>query len=367
VDSASELGRIGVELETQALRAAQRCYDELNATFFRQSLRRPRMQFLDGSSHLGRWLRQARVIELGRKLLVEYGWGVLVEVLKHEMAHQYVDEVLGRPDESTHGPIFRKVCEERGIDYRAAGVPQSSGVSDANTRMLERVAKLLALAESSNVHEAEAAMSAAQRLMLKYNIDAALQGSAQHYTFRHLGNPSGRVSAAEHVLAAILDEHFFVDAIWIPVWRPLQGKRGSVLEVCGTPENVEMAAYAHSFLLHTAGRLWKEHQRKLEISANAKRRSFVTGVMQGFREKLSKQKHANCEQGLVWAGDAALRSYFKQRHPYVRHSSYGGGRLGDAFAQGRRAGHQIVLHRGVSQGSSGERRLLPAGPSKSAR
>ena len=53
------------------------------------------------------------------------------------------------------------------------------------------------------------------------------------------------------ILAGILSDHFFVEVIWVPVWRPLDGKRGSVLEVCGSPANLELAEYVHAFVNHT--------------------------------------------------------------------------------------------------------------------
>src|SRR4029077_4252276 len=119
--------------------------------------------------------------------------------------------------------------------------------------VIERVARLLALAESPNQHEAEAAMAAAQRLMLKYNVELQQHAcGARRYGFKHLGEPSGRVGESERILASILAKHFFVEVIWVPVYRPTEGKRGSVLEICGAPENLEMAEYAHAFLRHTA-------------------------------------------------------------------------------------------------------------------
>ena len=87
------------------------------------------------------------------------------------MAHQYVHEVLGKVDESAHGPAFRELCARLGIDAGAAGVPAAGAPSADDARVLERIARLLALAESANVHEAQAAMNAAQRLMLKHNLE----------------------------------------------------------------------------------------------------------------------------------------------------------------------------------------------------
>jgi len=79
--------------------------------------------------------------------------------LKHEMAHQFVHEVLGE-QEAPHGPAFRATCARLGIDQRAGGLPQPAQSADQR-RLLERVHKLLALAQSDNQHEAEAAAAAA--------------------------------------------------------------------------------------------------------------------------------------------------------------------------------------------------------------
>jgi hypothetical protein len=350
---------LGVELERAALRALAECWQHLSYTFFRRSLKRPVFALSDASGRFGRWIPEQRTIEISRRLLAEHGWGAVVEVLKHEIAHQYVDEVLCARDEAAHGPAFREVCRQRGFDARAAGAPDAPAAV-GEERVLDRVAKLLALAESPNVHEAQAAMNAAQRLMLKYNLQAIASGRAGSHGFRHIGRATGRVSESERILAAILGDHFFVEVIWVPVWRPLEGRRGSVLEVCGTPENLEMAEYVHSFLTHTAERLWREYKRERRIASNAKRRTFVAGVMTGFRLKLEQQRNSDTKQGLVWLGDRALHDYFRARHPRVRWTRYGATRRSDAYAHGQEAGKRIVLHRGVSTGSSGAIPLLPS-------
>ena len=298
------------------------------------------------------------MIEIARSLLLDHGWGVLVEVLKHEMAHQYVDEILGQPDEAMHGAVFRAVCEERGIDASAAGVPSVHADTSVDQHLLTRIAKLLALAESSNEHEAQAAMSAAQRLMLKYNIDLAVSGRQPMHGFRHLGAPSGRVHEAQRILAGILADHFFVQTIWVPVWRPLEGRRGSVLEICGTQANLELAEYVHAFLNVTAERLFREFQRS-PAGKRAKRLTFLAGVMAGFRGRLERERKKSKAEGLVWVGDAALEGFFRKRHPHIRWTRYAVGHGSEAYARGREAGEKIVLHRGISaKASAGGTRLL---------
>jgi hypothetical protein len=349
-----------IELERAALHAIYRTYEHLNGSLFRFQLQRPALELVGGAERLGRWVPALRTLELSRNLLLEHGWGVLEEVLKHEMAHQYVDEVLRIDDESAHGPAFRRVCAERGIDARAAGAPNADP-GGAPSPVLERIAKLLALAESPNEHEAQAAMSAAQRLMLKHNIEAAVSGTTTAYTFRHLGKPTGRVSEHERRLAMILDEFFFVQVIWVPVWRVTEAKRGSVLEVCGSRDNVELAAYVYDFLMHAADAQYRADRKLRRDRSHAARRKFLAGVMSGFRERLVKERKGSEAQGLVWAGDAELGGFFRRRHPHVRWARHSVSQGGEAYARGQTAGRNIVLHRGVKSGSSGGIRLLPSG------
>jgi hypothetical protein len=359
-DPRAEAARLGVELEAALLRALRSAYDDMSATFFRRRLRPASIELSDAGSRLGRWVPAVRTLEIARSLVLEQPWGVVLEVLKHEMAHQYVHEVLGKGDETAHGPAFREVCERLGIDASAAGVPFAGGTSPEDARLLERIARLLALAESANVHEAQAAMNAAQRLMLKHNLESLAGGrrGPVGYAFRHLGRPTGKVAEAERLLGAILGKHFFVEVIWVPVFRPLEGKRGSVLEVCGTPANLEMAAYVHAFLTHTADHLWREHKKERNIAGDRDRRTYLAGVMLGFLEKLNAQRVEHKVAGLVWVGDRDLEGYYRKRHPRITHVRHAGSRRTEAHAQGREAGRRIVLHKPVQGGPSGGVRLL---------
>lgn len=347
-----------IELEQAALRAIRTSYGQLNGSLFRFLLRPPTFELSSGGDRLGRWVPALRTLELSRDLLLKHSWGVLEEVLKHEMAHQYVDEVLQVGDEPAHGPAFRKVCQERGIDARAAGAPALPDES-VPSPVLDRVAKLLALAESPNEHEAQAAMSAAQRLMLKHNLEAAVSGAASNYRFRHLGRATGRVSEHERRLAMILDEFFFVQAIWVPVWRVVEAKRGSVLEVCGSRDNVELAAYVYDFLMYTSDALYRADRARRGDRSHQARRKFLAGVMSGFHERLRGERQRSAAQGLVWVGDPELKSYFRRRHPQVRWAQHTVSSGGEAYVRGQAAGRSIVLHRGVQSGSSGTIRALP--------
>ncbi|HKY35785.1 MAG TPA: DUF2786 domain-containing protein [Polyangiaceae bacterium] len=352
-------GQLHLELERAALCAIRKTYQHLNGSLFRFELRAPALELTDSAERLGRWVPAPRTLELSRVLLLKHGWGVLQEVLKHEMAHQYVDEILRVRDETAHGPVFRRICEERGIDARAAGLPRAITQAE-HSPVLDRIAKLLALAESPNEHEAQSAMSAAQRLMLKHNIEAAVSGTLSSYCFRHLGKATGRISEHERRLALILDDFFFVQVIWVPVWRALEGRRGSVLEVCGTQDNVELAAYVYDFLMYTADALYRADRKQRRDRTHQARRKFLAGVMAGFHGRLDRERKGSVSEGLVWVGDAELGAYFRRRHPHVRWARHAVSTGGEAYARGQTAGRNIVLHRGVKSGGSAPIRLLPA-------
>ena len=350
--------QLSAELRRALLRELLAEYQNLNATFFRRKLSPAGIELSQATGRLGRWIPGVRTIEIQELMVLTKPWGVVVEVLKHEMAHQYVHEVLGVQGETSHGPAFREVCEKLGIDAAAAGVPEAAPGDPEAAKIFERIAKLLALAESANQHEAQAAMAAAQRLMLKHNIDSIQARAERGYTFRHVGEPTGRVTEAERIVSAILGSHFFVETIWVPAYRPHDGRWGSVLEVCGTLPNVEMAAYVHDFLHHTAEQLWREHKRAARITGDRDRRTFLAGVMAGFYEKLQAEKKRNQDQGLVWIRDADLEGFYRKRHPRIQHVRHRGARRTEAHAHGRAAGRNIELHRPMSGGPQGGPRLL---------
>jgi predicted SprT family Zn-dependent metalloprotease len=339
------LKELTLDLERALLRELSAEYKRINDAVFRRALTPPSIQLVSSGSRLGCWTRATRTLELSRSLVTLHGWGVIVEVLKHEMAHQYVHEVLKETVETPHGPTYRDVCKRLGIDGSAAGLPAAR--ENGEERIVERVARLLALAASPNVHEAEAAASAAQRLMLKYNVDLAKDAGTRGYAFAHVGRATGRVTESERILAMVLGKHYFVEVIWVPVYRALEGKRGSVLELCGSPANLAMAEYVHAFLTDTAERLWRDHRRTFSLRGNRDRRTYLAGVMSGFAEKLSRQAVTHREEGLVWVQDADLVNYFRRRHPHVRHVRYAGNRKNEAFVRGRDAGRRIVLRKGI--------------------
>lgn len=361
VGTAGSVEALSAELEAALLRELRARYEWDNHDRFGGRMVAPVITLSDSTAFLGRWHSATRVLELSRSFVLERPWLEVTSVLEHEMAHQFVDEVLRVRGESAHGETFQRVCAERGIDARAAGRPDlvAPGASDPSAdRVLERIRKLLALAGSPNQHEAEIAMRKAHELMLRHNIEAIAAHSERNYQVRHLGDPERRGTRVDSEVAGLLAEFFFVKVIRVPVYLPRLGKRGKVYEIAGTRANVEMASHVYAFLLATAERLWNENRHDARVRNGRDRMAYQSGVVGGFRDKLVSERKGLNQTGLVWVGDSDLDGFYHARHPRIttRHHRV---QVNGAHAAGREAGRTVVLHRPVETGSSGgPRRLL---------
>lgn len=348
---------LSAQLEAELMRELARCYDRINWTHFSEQLGRPVITLSDTPQRLGQWSRATRVLELQRTLVLTKPWPDVLAVLEHEMAHQFVDEILQIRDETAHGETFRRICEQRGIDARANGAPVVRTGLDmsATDRTLERIRKLFALAGSSNRHEAEAAMKRAHELMLRHNLEQL--PIIHEFEVRHLGEPRRRTNAVEAEVVGLLSELFFVEVIAIPVYVPHTAAHGRVYEIAGTLANVEMASHVYAFLLATCDRLWRENRADTRVRSGRDRVSYQTGVIRGFRDKLLNERVELRGVGLVWRGDKRLADFYRRRNPRIvtRRRSL---RVGGAHHAGREAGRTVVLHKPVTTGPSGGPKLL---------
>lgn len=314
---------------------------------------KPPSIMMDDKVALGTWFPGERVIRINRKFVLEQSWGVVVEVMKHELAHQYVSEVLQIGEEETaHGPAFREVCERFGIDPAAAGILDTHTVTTID-HVTDRIKKLLRLAESGNEHEAQAAADAARRLMLKHNIEQVEKNETRGYIVRHIGGWTGKRTLYRRKLAGMLSESFFVETIWIHSFNVKTLKWGMELEIAGTPENVAVATYVHEFVRQEIDRLWKEAGLKGKY-----RQSFNAGVVEGLRESLRKEKRVEQEKGIVWVGDPGLAAFQKARHQTIHHGRYTAN-VNEGYHHGKSAGATIQIRKAVGESGVGPR-LLPA-------
>lgn len=354
----SDTSRIGYELLAWWL-----YYNDL---YVGGRLETPVIKIMSASGRLGEWHHDLRTLSISRSHIESDPWLEVMHTLRHEMAHQYVDEVLGVTDEPPHGPTFRRACAVLRVDPGSGCKARISEVVATNDRVLGVVSKLLALAGSPNEHEARVALAKARELLLKHNIDEADVGGNRRFGTRRLGPVRARHHHYESMIGTLLMEFFFVRVIWVHTYDVEREKQGSVLEVHGTETNLRMAEYVHAFLFNTLDLLWKEYResgKRLSRGPHERLR-YCAGVVEGFRDTLRRQAVAMEEEyALVWKGDPRLDEHVRYHHPRLENRRTGGAWLTQTFEDGRREGRNLRLRKPIStsRDGAGAGGLLKAG------
>ncbi|MCX6117574.1 MAG: DUF2786 domain-containing protein [Proteobacteria bacterium] len=344
-------------------------YEEIN-WYYSAKLSVPIIKIEDLGSKWGQWDPLFRVISLNRRLIEVHSWDVVLEVLKHEMAHQYVNEVLRITDEVDHGFSFTKSCHKLGVAgwaSKATGdLPESIPplreriLSQDDERLLNKVEKLLALAQSSNEHEALLAMQKVREMYARHNIQrlqASREGALDSLI---ISRRKKKLEAHESMIFTVLNEHFFVKVVHTSLYDQKRFEKYKAVELLGSRENLLMAEYVFYFLLKQCDSLWMNHKRSTGCVSQVKR-SYLLGVLQGFSDKLKydnpRDKVAS-EAGLSKTESKALLkieqdeldTYIEKRFPRIRSKSRSSTRvIGGVFEQGKADGRKIVIHKGLTK------------------
>ncbi|MBI9087786.1 MAG: DUF2786 domain-containing protein [Desulfobacterium sp.] len=333
-------------------------------------LKRPGILISDMKRTLGQWDAFLGEITIGRELVQQGRWDSVCEVLRHEMAHQLASSFADSRDETPHGQRFVACCIAIGANPKASGTYKSledrvwgEGASE-NDRIMLKVKKLMGLATSQNRHEAELAAAKAGELIARYNLERIKSKEKRNFESIIITTPSLKRTQAESLAAGILDAHYFVKPVWIPVYLPDREKMGKALEISGTPTNVRIADYVFDFVLNYALKSW-HHYKAANPSCRA-RSGYMTGVLLGFRQKLDqgqKQRSTSEEKGgekaLVMVKDGQLSAYVDQRYPRVKRSSMVHASTSrEAYSSGLEKGRDLVVSKGIAARGGNSGKLL---------
>ncbi len=75
-----------------------------------EKLYKPSFSLRNMKDNWGYWSSEKNEICLSRNLVLNHSWDAVREILLHEMAHQFAEQVLGDHDEAPHGPKFKRAC-----------------------------------------------------------------------------------------------------------------------------------------------------------------------------------------------------------------------------------------------------------------
>jgi len=345
----------------------------------------PAFEITDRKTVLGAWMPGSRTIAISARLVEKHSWDSVINILKHEMAHQYVHEIMRRQREIPHGPAFQEACDLLGVPqpFRTATgdtpkvfISGRRGHQDAEyDSKINKVRKMLSLAASANINEAAAAMRKANSFICKYNLQRLdRQGRLADYDYHIINTHKRRKNFMERKIAGLLMDFFYVDIVYSELFDAEKCQLHKTIELLGTRENVAFAGHVFDFLFNRIQSLWETYRKNSRVAGRLKR-SYTLGLLQGLREKLEQnekqqplpsnltlaEESKTSISGLVVAKDTGLAEFVGNRFPRLRKVSYrsSGTFCGSIYRQGKKEGKKITIHKVMQHQDGNLGKLIP--------
>ena len=338
------------------------------------SLPRPAILLHESEQVWGHWDPLNLTISLSRPLVESCGWRVVVEILKHEIAHQITDYQYGH-DVSPHGTEFGSVCKLLRVEDWARSAASGKSLRELQAlanwklepedqvtlRYRRRLEKLLALADSTNEHEALLAMRRAQELQDQHRLGRPKRETEQCIVSLEIGSRRQRHATYEGRIASILMSHFHVDIVFATRFDAALCRPEAIIDIMGRREDVLLAEYVHGFLHQSALRLWQDKRQNSRSQGLRARNSYIRGLLAGFDKKLTEQaiqvedsdeRVGRDRVAMVRADEQARARYQSNRYPRLtaRRSSVRIDR--GAYRAGQSEGGKLNLRPPVSAGGA---------------
>jgi hypothetical protein len=286
-------------------------------------------------------------IGINKNLMYSAKTEVIKNILRHELAHYFAFLETGEGI-YPHGKEFRAICKKFGWNediYSAVGdlnlMNEKIEGDFPSENVIAKVKKLLSLAKSSNIHEAEIATLKANQIILEHNLNRlGEEDDETTYLKRVLTGKrnNGKYRAIYEILRSFMVQ---------PVFN--YGKGIFYLEVIGERENVEMAEYVASFLDFELELLWQQNRGE-HGGVNAKN-SFMRGVAESFVEKLSREKNEHYSKAALVKMDKALKNRVKMAYPRLSGVSSKGTSISqEARTLGKKVGTDLSIRKGIGSG-----------------
>ena len=327
----------------------------------RLSLRQPLLRIADLRRAWGFWQTQPRMITIASRLIADYPWNTVIEVLKHEMAHQMVSEIYQLTDEQ-HGQQFQACCQILGMASwsRRATIELGETVYGTEYQADERavdprvrkVQKLLALAARGERHEAALAMKRAKEICARHNISPTT--TDDNYVMHIINDHKKRLNRRQLSICSLLSEHYPVQVICSSLYDAKTATAHRTIEIYGQIADVKIAEFVYQFLNAGIDRLWLVARSK--GAQPYSKASFIDGLLSGFAETLSK---ANQTTALVVAAQQQAKAYAAGRCPRTSRVGIKARRAQHhSYSLGLQAGHNLHIPQTIDGHSP---RALPAG------
>jgi len=339
----------------------------------------PTINISSGKSRLGCWNSNTKSISISSHLIKTEVWDIVLEVLKHEMAHQYVSTFYDNAD--IHGKYFKLACKKLGVhkafvaggkDYNQR-LQEFKGELPADARkMLRKVEKLMALGQSNNEAEAQAASRKANYLLNKYNLQKINAGDddpdIKYLTICH---KKKRIESIQKALLSILRDYYYVNCLTSRTYHAQDDTVYKSMVLIGREEALIVAEYVYHFLLDTGQALWQSFKKKHSAKRNEKI-SFDMGFIAGIKHNHELMFD---DSQIIINGDLSLpvkatKALMAQNHeengkelsrlfPRLKSGKYGRHQASSgAFKEGFKNGKNTHINKGVTSRGTGISGLL---------
>lgn len=228
--------------------------------------------------------------------------------------------------------------------------------------ILEKIQKLMNLADSPNESEAQAAMDKAQALMVQYNISISdiLVSDESNDIIEDAIKETGRLASWESVLMAAVSKVNYCDAF---VSRS-RYKGKTKLVMVGKPHHVAVAKSMYDYLCATVERECKRIKKQDPLNKGRSwNASFKLGCASRISSRLKERMETLKTEGIPESNVSALvvvDSFKKAQQDITKYHAQSGRNFGKAsninfsngagYRAGQSAGDSVSLNAQVSSG-----------------
>ncbi len=298
----------------------------------RLKLRPPVIRLSRSGTRLGAWSGTKREISLGSAFIARHEWPVVLQIFKHEMAHQLCAELWGIA-RAGHGPDFRRACAILGVEslFQGASVDLDAGLQltlqarerpDPQQRLHARVRKLLALADSDNEHEAALALARASALLTRHRLDAAAMHEQASFAHESINTGQQLMPAHRSAICSLLLAHFAVRVIIASTYDQHRNIRVKTVELLGRSQDVAAASHCYHFLEERLATLWRTQRHRFGMRGKQAKNSYLLGLLAGFRQTLAEADpnaaQTPCPAGALALSEKHLELFVEKRFPRLR-------------------------------------------------
>ncbi|NLZ18293.1 MAG: SprT family zinc-dependent metalloprotease [Desulfobulbaceae bacterium] len=301
-------------------------------------LKPPILRLTQAESRLGHWSGAKREISLSSSFIAGHEWAVVLQVFKHEMAHQLCGELWHEPN-AAHGPSFVRACQILGVDapFQGARVDLTDGLFEAlhqsqkaspADRLHQRIRKLLALAASDNEHEAALALAHASTLLTRHRLEASTLGGQTDFIHESINTGQQTMPGFRRAICSIILDYFSVRVITASIYDQHRNVQVKTVELLGRRQDVAVARHCYHFLEERLQALWQARCHRFKGMGKMPRNSFCLGLLAGFRQTLAqeeqKKKHESASPQIqetmqsLMQSEVLLNTFVGERFPRVR-------------------------------------------------